>query len=105
MDADADFAKAYHWQTLLEPTLKELGLSFVQFLLIVCVQPNKSYIGFLEVKHISSDESTYGPWFSNYVKVHAEFRKEILIAIKPVHFRREILDWNQGEILFDNRTI
>jgi hypothetical protein len=104
MDADADFAKAYHWETLLEPSLSELGLSFVQFVLIVCLQPNTSYLGFLDVKHTSSDESTYGIWFSNYVKVLVEFRKEIRVTIKPVHFRREILDWNRGEILVDNRT-
>jgi len=97
------YSKGYYWIEILDPTLHELRLEFDKFLLVASISLNESYIGFIKVRHISNDDSNTGQWFSNYVKITASFSNELTISLQPVHFRREILDWNKGQIIFDNR--
>lgn len=100
-----NFSKGYYWQELLAPSLQDIGLQLRQFLLVVAIVPEYSYVGFLEVAHISADAASYGQWFSNYVKVHVSFQQDTKVSLKPVHFRREIDLWNTGTILLDNRAV
>ena len=99
-----DFSKGYYWLELLEPTLQDINVQFVQFLLIVALIPYKSYVGFIRVSHTSQDPSMHGPWFSDYIQIQVAFTDEVKISIQPVHFRREISQWNKGIVMLDNRA-
>jgi hypothetical protein len=100
------YCKGYYWREMLSPTLETLGLYLTRFLLVVELDPMVSYMGYIEVGHCSDDESTYGPWFSNYVRVNVTFAStdDLDISVGPVHFRREIQMWDTGRILLDNRS-
>jgi hypothetical protein len=94
------FSNRNQWVELLEPNLRDIHLEFIDFVLIVAIQPYKAYIGFIQVKHTSEDS---GIWFSEFVKIRVEFTEDITIEFIPVHFRKEILYWSLGTILLDKR--
>jgi hypothetical protein len=99
-----DFSKGFYWLELLQPSLRDLNMEFDTFLLIVALIPYESYVGFIRVNHTLLDESTYGAWFSNYVQIQVNFKKDIKISLHPIHFSRAIRQWNKGVILLDNRA-
>lgn len=99
-----NFSTSYQWEELLNPYLAESGLKYDGIILLVALSLFKKYVGFVRVSHIPFDEEKRGTWFSNFIKVSVNFIGETIdIQLHPVHFRNEFLNWNEGEILVDNR--
>lgn len=98
-----EFSQGWYWHQILKPTLDELHVELVHFLLVSALHPYNSYVGFIKIKHLSEDETTYGPWFSDYIQINAKFAEDLRLAFKPVHFTKEIRDFQKGKILMDNR--
>ena len=99
-----NYSTSYQWEELLNPYLAETGLKYDGIVLLVALSPYKSYVGFVRVCHIPFDEEKRGIWFSNFIKVGVDFNGVTMdIKLYPVHFRNEFLNWNEGDILVDNR--
>ena len=97
-----NYSDIFVWKEILEPYLDERLLKFESVLLIKEIQQNTSYVGFVKVSKIDPEQSA-GMWFTDWIKVSVVFDDAVYLRFEPVHLRKEILMFEKGNTLLDNR--
>ena len=96
------YSSTCEWKDILQPYLQEVYLQFEKILLLKEIERNKIYIAFILVSRIDPSKAS-GLWFSDWVKVTVHFDDDVYLQMGPVHFRKEIQQFEKGVTLVDNR--
>ena len=98
------FSSTCDWKDILQPYLLDIYVQFEKILLLKEIERNKRYIAFILVSRIDPTK-TAGLWFTDWIKVTVQFEKDVYLKMEPVHFRKEIQQFEKGVTLVDNRDV